>query len=78
YADGSEELYNTQKDPHEWKNLANSEELVSVKNNLRRWIPKVNRKPAPGSRHRILTHENGKTIWQGEAIEPTAKIPEID
>jgi len=45
YADGGEELYDHEKDPHEWTNLANKPELASVKAELARWFPKVN-KPA--------------------------------
>ena len=41
YADGSEELYDHQVDPHEWKNLAAAPECASVKAELARWLPKV-------------------------------------
>lgn len=78
YADGSEELYDLKTDPHEWKNLAGNDEYTAVKAKLRKWIPKENRKPAAGSRARILTHQDGKTIWQGKEILPNAKIPEFD
>jgi len=40
-------------------------------------LPKINRKPAPGSQHRILTFEDGKTIWEGTEIKPGDPIPEL-
>ena len=84
YADGTEELYDIQADPNEWKNLlakgtASSKEIQKVVANHRRWIPRINRKPAPKSASRILTYDkNGKTIWQGKEIKPDDKIPEIE
>jgi arylsulfatase A-like enzyme len=46
YADGSEELYDEAKDPYEWTNLAGKPEFGSVKADLARHLPKVN-KPGP-------------------------------
>ena len=46
YADGGEELYDHQNDPHEWKNLASDPALAEVKDGLARWLPKVE-VPAP-------------------------------
>ena len=39
YANGDEELYNHEKDPEEWNNLADQPEYTSVKKNLSRWLP---------------------------------------
>ncbi len=39
YEDGSEELYDHASDPHEWKNLANSPDHLSIKRELAGWIP---------------------------------------
>lgn len=39
YADGSEELYDHQVDPHEWTNLAGDPALAAVKADLARWLP---------------------------------------
>ena len=39
YADGSEELYDHEHDPHEWTNLASNRELESIKTELRRHLP---------------------------------------
>ena len=53
YADGSEELYDHDTDPHEWKNLLGVEnpsaESRSIANRLRSWLPKNNADPVPGS-----------------------------
>jgi arylsulfatase A-like enzyme len=42
YSDGAEELYDRRKDPLEWTNLAARPEHSSVKQDLARWLPKVN------------------------------------
>ena len=39
YKDGSEELYDHENDPNEWKNLADVPELGEVKARLAQWIP---------------------------------------
>jgi arylsulfatase A-like enzyme len=77
YADGSEELYDMRKDPNEWRNLATDPEMADVLEKHRGWLPTSSAKPAPGSRHRILTYDDGVTVWQGEEIGPDDPIPEI-
>jgi len=47
YADGSEELYDHDADPLEWKNLAGDPQLAGVKQELARWLPSVNAPDAP-------------------------------
>ena len=47
YSDGGEELYNEEKDPNEWTNLAGKLELSSVKAKLANSLPKVNAQPGP-------------------------------
>jgi arylsulfatase A-like enzyme len=41
YADGSEELYDHDKDPNEWLNLAKNEAFTDVKKDLSKWLPKT-------------------------------------
>lgn len=77
YADGSEELYDMRKDPNEWTNLADKSEFQRVIQQHRRWIPQVNRKPAPGSRHRILIFDGTSANWEGADIKPSDPVPEI-
>lgn len=85
YADGSEELYNMKHDPQEWDNLLSSrKEPVTPFNRaaadrLARWIPKINRPPAPGSAHRVLTYEKstGATTWEGKDLEVSDPVPEL-
>jgi len=75
YADGSEELYNLAKDPNEWDNLAADPRYAAIMEQHRRWLPRVNRKPVPGSRHRILVYQHGQATWEGEPIDPKAPVP---
>jgi len=78
YADGSEELYDVQADPHEWHNLANRGDLAEVKRTVARWLPGTNLPPAPGSEQRILTYDPATRIatWEGKIIGPQDPIPE--
>lgn len=75
YADGSEELYDCRKDPHEWDNLIDDPTYAEVAEEHRLWLPKVNKQPAPGSRHRILTWDGGTAVWQEQPISPNDPIP---
>lgn len=77
YADGSEELYNMRKDPNEWKNLAADPKHKEVIASHRKWLPKHSKKPAPGSRSRILIFEAGKANWEGEDIGKDDPVPEL-
>lgn len=45
YADGAEELYDHDADPHEWVNLAEDPRLASVKERLAAAFPRVNVEP---------------------------------
>lgn len=42
YSDGTEELYDHEKDPLEWKNLASDPKYNDIKTQLAKWLPKVN------------------------------------
>ena len=45
YADGSEELYDHDKDPHEWTNLASDDRYAATKKLLAGFLPKINAEP---------------------------------
>jgi arylsulfatase A-like enzyme len=47
YADGTEELYDNQKDPHEWTNIASDPKNAKVISRLKRWLPATEALPAP-------------------------------
>jgi len=77
YADGSEELYDMQSDPNEWKNVAGDPQYATVLSQHRSWIPQ-SQPPAPGSRHRVLTRSpTGDVIWEGSPIGSQDTIPEL-
>jgi arylsulfatase A-like enzyme len=77
YADGSEELYDLAKDPHEWTNLAKDWRFVAKKLELAKWLPKTDVPPAPGSAHRVLTYDakTGEVTWEGKRIDKSAPLP---
>jgi arylsulfatase A-like enzyme len=47
YADGGEELYDHDADPYEWTNLARDPKLAGTKNDLRQFLPTVNKPELP-------------------------------
>jgi arylsulfatase A-like enzyme len=67
YADGSEELYDMEADPHEWHNLAGRDELAGVVEEHRRWLPKVDAPPVPGDAERLVTYDSAadEAVWEG-------------
>ncbi len=76
YADGSEELYDMESDPNEWKNLAGDPARAETLAELRKWLPKESAPPAPGSKHRILTFDGGRPVWEDQPIGPDDPIPD--
>lgn len=50
YADGSEELYDHNADPHEWNNLAGESRYQNVMKRHRKWLPAQEVKPVPNLR----------------------------
>ncbi len=77
YADGSQELYDTRNDPHEWHNLAGHTMYRKTISSMKKWIPSINKKPVVGSSHRILLYDDGVVNWEGTDIPPNSPIPEI-
>ena len=51
YADGSEELYDHEIDPYEWKNLANDTMLQMTKEQLQSFLPERNAPELPRNRN---------------------------
>ena len=78
YADGTEELYDMHRDPHEWTNVAALPEYAAIIAMHKNWLPPIEVPPAPGSASRILTHDpkTGETLWEGEPIQAGDPIPE--
>lgn len=65
YSNGDEELYDDEKDPYEWTNLANDSHLNDVKAALRKWLPKEN---APGVPE-VKGADRDKSRWSDEAFK---------
>jgi arylsulfatase A-like enzyme len=78
YADGSEELYDTKNDPHEWTNLATVAEHGAIIAEHRHWLPKIDEPPAPGSASRILTYDKAtdEALWEGKSVRRNDPIPQ--
>jgi choline-sulfatase len=78
YADGSEELYDLQSDPQEWKNLIARPEMAQVLAEHRRWLPKTEAAHAAGSLHRTLTYDPQSDIatWEGQPVRRSDPVPE--
>ncbi len=68
YADGSEELYDHSRDPHEWSNLAGNPDYSGVIEEHAKWLPRDEAAHAPGSRHRLLIKKDGEWYWEDEQI----------
>jgi arylsulfatase A-like enzyme len=47
YSDGTEELYDRDQDPMEWKNLAGDPKLAPVKAEHGKWLPRINAAEIP-------------------------------
>ena len=78
YADGSEELYDLQNDPHEWANLAAEPSSATVLAEHRKWLPKIDLPPAAGSANRVLTYDkaNDEAVWEGQTVRRSDPIPQ--
>ncbi len=78
YADGSEELYDMQADPDEWKNLAADAEHAAVIAEHKMWLPKIDLPPAPNSASRVLTYDKvtDEAVWEGKTVKRSDAIPE--
>ncbi len=50
YSEGSEELYDHENDPLERTNLAGNPEYRTIIDEMRKWLPSINREPVPGSK----------------------------
>jgi arylsulfatase A-like enzyme len=78
YADGSEELYDMRNDPREWTNVVARPEHAAIVAEHRRWLPKIDLPPAPGSANRVLTYDKTKdeAVWEGTTVRRSDPIPE--
>ncbi|MEN1680077.1 MAG: sulfatase [Planctomycetota bacterium] len=70
YDNGTEELYDVQKDPHEWENLAGDPMLSGVKSELRAAAPQEFAAPGATPRQR-------KLVVEGEGFRWRARTPRV-
>ncbi len=78
YADDSEELYDMKNDSDEWNNLAGKPEFAAVIADHKKWLPKIDLPPAPGSASRILIYDKktDEAVWEGSKVKRGDPIPE--
>ena len=75
YADGSQELYDLQADPNEWRNLAADPAHAATLGELAGWLPQVDVPSAPGSAQRVLQRApGGGWLWEGQAVVPAELV----
>jgi len=60
YSDGTEELYDHDRDELEWNNLANDPKYAGVKKRLAKWLPKLNAPNAPRTRTKKKRSQKNK------------------
>ena len=60
YADGTEELYDHQEDPREWKNLAKDPRFSEVLAEHRQWLPKSEAEPVVDLKPKTRSKSTGK------------------
>ena len=65
-------------DPDEWTNLADQSRFAEVIEEHRAWLPKIDRPPAPGSAHRVLTYDpdRDEAVWEGKKVLREDPIPQ--
>lgn len=77
YRDGSEELYDHRRDPHEWHNLASDPAMRPVLERLRRSLPHHEAPLLPGSRrsagYRAWRAAARKVLRAGNAARPRTR-----
>lgn len=77
YADGTEELYDIQKDPEEWTNRADDPDMMNVKQQLKKWVPTRCADPVPCSKNRLSEFRDGTFYWDGVPYDEDAPVPGI-
>ena len=69
-ADGSEELYDHENDPNEWKNLSGDPAFKTELDRLKKMLPSSSAPHVKGAAGRVLTRSaTGKWLWEGKPID---------
>ena len=77
YADGSEELYDHEIDPHEWTNLANDPGSKETLTRLKTHLPKTNARQVPGKSRQLDRYRGtngGNKPGQAEGALPLNQV----
>jgi arylsulfatase A-like enzyme len=69
YANGEEELYDHDNDPHEHRNLAAHAEYADIISEHARWIRPKDAPHVEGSVHRKLEKVDGNWFWEEQLIK---------
>ncbi len=75
YADGSQELYDRQADPNEWRNLASKPDHRETVRELAKWLPSSYAPPVAGSKTRLIEMRDGTPYWEGSPIRKGEPVP---
>ena len=70
YKDGSEELYDHNKDPTEWTNLAASPEFAGIRKELAAWLPKTHALEAPYDKSKRQPKNQNKSNKSARKKQP--------
>jgi len=73
YADGGQELYQVEKDPNEWHNLASKPEFATILEELRATAPKDFAKPLPSRDEMRLVIDGQSFHWEAKSASQKRK-----
>jgi arylsulfatase A-like enzyme len=70
YRDGTRELYDMEKDPNEWTNLASDPAYQKVLAEHVALLPKIDLPPVAGSQSRVISLDRDVLQWEGKPVIP--------
>lgn len=76
YNDGSEEFYNLETDPNEWTNKAADVAYLKIKESLKKYLPKVNARWAPGAKYDGVEYFKQQKQQDSAAVDFSLQLQE--